>query len=162
MSEFLKLALASAADWTRYTDPKVFGVFVFLGIGVSDLLEHASELIDAHEASGFFAWAATLSFYVACALVVATVVCASKALFPRAKSQASAGVLFFGHIATYDTPEQYLEAVKAADLDAEVAAQAWEVSRIAAAKVTWAQHAYRAVVGFLAFWAIGRIALELI
>jgi hypothetical protein len=160
MSEFFKLALASAADWTRYTDPKVFGVFVFLGIGVSDLLEHADALLDP-PGSGFFAVVATASFVIAGALVVATVACASKALFPRAKA-AGSGVLFFGHIATYDTPEQYIEAVKGADLDAEIAAQAWELSRIATAKVRWAQHAYRAVIAFLAFWAIGRIALELI
>jgi hypothetical protein len=163
-SEFFKLTLAAAADWTRYTDPKVFGVFVFLGIGASDLLDKASALIDAHAAGGLVAWVATLCFWLACACGVLTVFCASKALFPHTTAHATEGKLYFGHIATnYATAAEYEAAVKAAaDLDTEIAAQAWELSRIALVKVTWAQHAYRAVVGFLAFWAIGRIALELI
>jgi hypothetical protein len=156
--EFFRLALAAAGEWTRFADPKVFGVFVFLGLGMSDLVDHAGALVDADAP-----WTATVAFVLACALAVLSVACASVALFPRVKREGGAQRLlfFFGDIAALspDAFEREVRARSGADLERELARQAWELARIATLKTQWGRRSYAAVVGFLCLWAIARIAL---
>jgi hypothetical protein len=157
--EFFRLTLAAAGDWTRFADPKVFGVFVFLGLGMSDLVDHAGALVAADAP-----WTATAAFFVACALAVLTVACASVALFPRVKREGGAerSLFFFGDIAALspDAFEREVRARSGADLERELARQAWELARIASLKTQWARRSYGAAVAFLCFWAIARIALS--
>jgi hypothetical protein len=164
-ADFLQRALAAAGEWTRFTDPKVIAVLVFLGLGVTDLIDHASALVDAHDSGDFGGWLATLAFYTACALAVLTVVFASFALFPRPNpEERTPSLYYFGGIATFATAQAYERAVRAKsarELEGEVARQAWEVSRIAGRKVQLARYAYIAVIAFLAAWVGGRMALAL-
>jgi hypothetical protein len=165
-ADFLERALVAAGEWTRFTDPKVIAVFVFLGLGVTDLIDHATALVDAHDRGNFGGWLATVAFYVGCALAVLTVALASLALFPRPKPEESAPSLYyFGGIATFATARVYERAVRAKtarELEGEIARQAWEVSRIARRKVQLARCAYVAVIAFLTMWAGGRIALAFV
>jgi hypothetical protein len=41
---FLDKAYTAASDWARFADPKVLGVFVFLGLGAANLVARAAQL----------------------------------------------------------------------------------------------------------------------
>jgi Pycsar effector protein len=168
--DFLQRALGAASEWTRFQDPKVLAVFIFLGLGAADLADHAWALVHARDEGNFGGWVATVAFFVGCGFAVVTVVFASFALFPRLipqrrESNGPSSLYFFGGIASFDNPEAYEQAVREkteAELEAEIARQAWELSRIALGKGEWARRAYVSVILFLAAWAAGRIALSFI
>jgi hypothetical protein len=158
-AEFLQRALVSAAEWTRFADPKVLAVLVFLGLGMNDLVDHAGDLVDG-------GWFTTASFCLACALAVVTVVCASVALFPRLdprerRAGASESLYYFAGIAGHRSAGDYETAVRAKtpeQLESELARQAFELSTIALYKLQWARRGYVAAMLFLGFWALARIA----
>jgi Family of unknown function (DUF5706) len=162
--DFVQRALASGADWARFADPKLLGVFVFLGLGVTDLVQYAQRLWDAHDRHSAAGWLATVSFLAAAALAVLTVTCATFGLFPRVTPAGRRrSLFFFGGIATFGSAREYGEAVRACsrgDLETELLDQAWEIARVARHKLEWARKAYLAVVAFLAAWAVARIALS--
>jgi hypothetical protein len=163
-ADFAEKALASGAEWARFADPKLFGVLVFLGLGVADLVEYAHRLWDAHNGPSAWGWLATVSFVIAAALAVLTVTCTTLGLFPRMKSAGTGRSLFyFGGIATFASPRDYEAAVRdrtPEELERELIDQAWEIARIARYKLDWARRGYLAVVAFLAAWAVARIALS--
>jgi len=167
--EFFDKARGTASEWARFADPKVLVVFILLGLGFADLIKNANALIDAHHQGGVAGWTAALGFLSACALAVVTVGCASVALFPRTHVQSAAdgtpSLYFFGGIAALPDAASYERAVRersATELESELAQQAWEVSRIAVAKLQWTKRAYAAVIVFLVVWALARIALSFV
>lgn len=167
--EFLQKALVAAGEWTRFADAKVLGVFVFLGLGMADLVKVAGSLWDAKDEGNLAGWVATGGFALACGLAVVVVVLASFALFPqlqpggrKGKKDASS-LFFFAHIAAYERPEDYERAVlrrTAQELRSDVAGQTWAISQVAARKHRFAQKAYVCVVLFLVAWAGARIGLS--
>lgn len=167
--EFFEKALDSASQWVRFADPKAFGVFVFLGLGVNDLVGHANELFHGYQSGGVSGWGVTFVFILGLILAAATVVCVSFALFPRLmpRRQQSEGrprsLLYFGGIAEFNDVEEYLSQVRSKtgdELEGEIARQAWEVSKIATMKHKWTQYSYVLVLSFLVSWAISRIGLS--
>lgn len=161
---FLRDALASGAEWARFADPKLLGVLVLLGLGVANLLTHARPLWDAHHSDSEWGWVATIAFVVAAAFAVLSVLFATFGLFPRVTpKRRNMSLFYFGGIATFDTGRAYEAAVRsrtAAELQAELAEQAWEIAVIARHKLRWARNGYFAVVAFLAAWVVARIALS--
>ena len=163
--EFFERALTAAGEWTRFADPKLFGVLVFLGLGVTDVVGRAGPLWQAHDDGSCWGWVTTASFAVACVLAAGVVVAASLGLFPRTKRKAPhrSSLFFFAGIANHDSPDAYEGAVRKLserDMESDIAHQAWEVSRVAQAKHYWAKVSYKAVIAFLAAWALARIALS--
>ena len=81
--EFLEKALVASGEWSRFADPKVLGVFIFLGLGMANLIEVAGNLWDGKDAENVAGWMATGGFAAACLLAVLAVLFASLALFPQ-------------------------------------------------------------------------------
>jgi hypothetical protein len=163
-TDFIQKALAAGADWSRFADPKLFGVMVFLGLGVADLVKYAHPLWDAHQADSAWGWIATSSFVAAAALAALTVTCATFGLFPRVTPHGPRRSLFyFGGIATFPSARDYETALRdksAEELERELIDQAWELARIARYKLQWARRGYFAVIAFLVAWVVARIALS--
>jgi Family of unknown function (DUF5706) len=165
-AKFFEKALADASEWTRFADPKLLGVLILLGLGVSNIVSRADKLWNAHESEAFWGWIATTSLIVSTVLAALIVLFVSLGLFPRTRRQDDArpSLLFFSGIASFETPDAYESAVRSKtheQLESELAHQAWEVSNVATKKHFWAGLAYRTVVAFLAVWVIGWIALLL-
>jgi hypothetical protein len=164
-AKFFEKALTAASEWTRFADPKLLGVLVLLGLGVSNLVSKAGSLWDAHDDGWFWGWASTLSFVAAAILAALAVLYVSLGLFPRMKRKGDSepSLFFFAGIAGFDSPSKYEDAVRAkseGELESEVARQAWEVASIATEKHRWAKAAYRTVVAFLVAWAVARLGLS--
>jgi hypothetical protein len=167
--EFLEKALTAAGEWSRFADPKVLGVFVFLGLGMANLITVSGKLWDGSDEGNVAGWMATGGFVIACVAAVATVLFASFALFPQLQPGGRTGkpqpdsLFFFDHVARFDSAEEYEAAVVARtpeELRADVASQAWAVARVASRKHRWAQRAYLSAVVFLGAWAVARIGLS--
>jgi hypothetical protein len=164
--DFLEKALADGGQWTRFADPKALAALAFLGLAFSDLLSVARPLVDAHREHSAAGWIASGGFWLAIACGAVTVANVARSLFPRTQRGApmSGPLYFFANIATFDTPAEYEAAVRsrsARELESELAAQAWEVGRIATIKHKHAKAALQWVLMFLGCWAISRLALAL-
>ncbi len=162
--EFFEKALTSAGEWTRFADPKVLGVAVFLSFGVTDLLRHAGDLYHGLSSVGALEWVTTVCFMGACLCALTTVMLVSGALFPRFKPKGPKSLLFFGSVAEFDEPEEYEREVKnktPQELEKQIAHQAWNVARTANTKYRWTWWAYFSLLAFLAFWVVARLALSL-
>lgn len=164
--KFFEKALTAAGEWTRFTDPKLLGVLVLLGLGVANLISRAGKLWSAHEDASCWGWIATGSFVTAAILAVLVVVFVSLGLFPQTEKRAGSrkSLLFFGDIASFKTPEAYEKEVRSKteqELESEVAHQAWEVARVAVRKYRWAKLAFYFVVAFLGAWVLARVALSI-
>jgi hypothetical protein len=163
---FFEKALAAGSEWTRFADPKLVGVLALLSLGIANLINEARALWDAHGDGSAWGWIACGGFVAAGVLAATTVVCASIGLFPRTRrSDDAPSLLFFGGIASMESPGAYEAAVRAksaAELEREVAHQAWEVARIAAKKHRWARRAYGTVIAFLIAWVAARVALSFV
>jgi len=167
--EFFEKVLTAAGEWSRFADPKVLGVFVFLGLGVSNLIKVADKLWEAHHDHNVGGWLATGGFVAACAFAVLAVLFASIALFPQLRPGGKKGkagaksVFFFDHVAGFDSAADYERAVlkkSPNELRSDIASQTWAVARVAANKHRWARKAYVFAVLFLVAWATARIALS--
>jgi Family of unknown function (DUF5706) len=167
--EFLQRALTAAGEWSRFADPKVLGVFVFLGLGMADLIQVAGALWEARDENNVAGWLATGGFVMACLLAVLAVLLASVALFPQlrpgghAATQHPRSLFYFGQVGDFDTAADYEQAVlgKTSDeLRSDLAGQAWAVARVAARKHRYARRAYVSAVLFLVSWAASRIGLS--
>src|SRR3954447_12414669 len=150
------------ADWIKHADAKAGAALVVLGLGLSDLLDHARELVDAHSEGGA-GWLATLAFWGACLIAGSVVLRVVRAFFPRLSARGERSVFYFGEIAAaYGSPAEYRAAVEAKseeDIADEVGAQAWELARIADEKFRQSQAALLWTLIFLVAWAIGRVGL---
>lgn len=159
-------------------------MLVLLGLGTKDLVDHSGALaaphepptsscalidVSGHTCGGLVATSAGLA---AALLAVATVLCVSRALFPRLKMR---GLLpgdhekgpinsrfYFGEVARFNSQEAYRASVKAqkpSELLDDLAGQVYEVSKVAADKHAATQRAYVAVLLFLVAWVVARVAL---
>jgi hypothetical protein len=164
--EFLAKALADGGQWTRFADPKALAAHAFLGLAFSNLLSVARPLVDAHKEHSAAGWIASGAFWLAIGCASATVANVARSLFPRTQQTAPMGtpLYFFANVATFDTPAEYEAAVRsrtARELESELAAQVWEVGRIATIKHKHARAALQWVLVFLGCWAASRLALAL-
>jgi hypothetical protein len=164
--DFFEKALADGGQWTRFADPKALAALAFLGLAFSDLLSVARPLIEAHKGHSVAGWIATGAFWLAMACAATTVTNVVRSLFPRTQRAApkSTPLYFFANVATFETPAQYEAAVRglsARELESEIAAQAWEVGRIATIKHKHAKAALQWVLVFLGCWAVSRLGLAL-
>lgn len=160
--EFFEKALTAAGEWTRFADPKVLGVAVFLSFGVTDLLRHARELYHGLSSVGRLEWLTTACFLGACLFALTTVVLVSLSLFPRLKPKGPMSLFFFGGIAQFDEPEEYERKVRSKtpqELESQIAYQAWNVAKTANTKHRWTRLAYFSLLVFLTFWVLARVAL---
>jgi Family of unknown function (DUF5706) len=164
--DFLEKALADAGQWVRFADPKALAALAFLGLALSDLLSVGKPLIDAHQTAPLAGWIASGTFWLAIACAGATVLNVVRSMFPRVqrRTPTSTPLYFFADVAAFETPAAYETAVRsrsARELESEIAAQAWEVGRVAAIKHKHAKSALQWVLVFLGCWAISRLALVL-
>lgn len=167
--DFLHRTLTAAGEWSRFADPKVLGVFVFLGLGMANLIEVAGSLWDGQDEHNVVGWLATGGFVSACALAVLAVLLASVALFPqlrpggRGAADHPPSLFFFRQVAEFDRATDYEQAVlrkTPEELRSDLAGQAWAVARVAARKHRYARGAYVCAVLFLGAWAVARIGLS--
>jgi len=164
--DFFEKALADGGQWGRFADPKALAALAFLGLALSNLLSVAEPLIGAHKAHGAAGWIASGAFWLAIACAFATVLNVVRSLFPRVQpgKPTSTPLYFFADMAAFETPAEYEAAVRrrsAHELASEIAAQAWEVGRIATIKHKYAKAALQWVLVFLGCWAASRLALAL-
>jgi hypothetical protein len=180
--DFLESALSSAAEWTRFADPKALGVLVLLGLGLTDLLDHADRLIYPHDSPGSRCIVirhhscggigATCFFVLAALLAGLVVVTVTKALFSQLTMKGLLGEerdltlpksrYYFEQVRRYGSQEAYSQAVIAQTeyaLLRDIAGQVWEVSRISHSKHLWTRRAYVCVLAFLFCWACARVLL---
>jgi hypothetical protein len=165
LEDFVKRSLQASSEWARFADPKLLGVLVLLGLGLTSLLNHAGDLADAHDTFSFGGCLATLCFWLGLLTAALTVACVSLGLFPRlrAGTDQTQSLFFFGGIAEYASADSYLEAVKKLDADdllRELTHQAWAVAVVAERKHFWAKWAYRAALAFLLLWSSAMIGLH--
>lgn len=163
--EFVARSLQASSEWARFADPKLLGVLVLLGLGLTSLLNHAGELADAHNAACFAGWLATVCFWCGLPFSGIAVFCVSLGLFPRLKTNDGRddSLYFFGGIAQYESADDYEAALAKLDaegLERELTRQAWAVAVVAARKHFWAKWAYRAALAFLLLWATAMVALH--
>jgi hypothetical protein len=161
--EALERTVDRFGGWVQFGDAKAGGVLVLLGLGMTDLLDHAGLLAHAHEMRSRWGIVASVMFWLALASGVIVVVEASRALFPRVKARTHSA-FFFGSVAEYESGTSY--AAVATRLSPEqvaeqMAEQAWELARIARRKFARTRKAYGVALVFLAAWALARCALAL-
>jgi hypothetical protein len=181
---FLERALTAAGEWTRYSDAKALGVLFVLGLGLKDLLDHASRLVHPHEpnsakcrilgAAGHTCAGigASVAFVVACAFAALVVGFVTHALFSRMTLKGLLGQerdedgirsnFFFAEVRRYGSQEAYAQAVlatKEIDLLRDLAGQVYEVSKVCHAKHLATQRAFALALLFLAAWACARLLL---
>ena len=164
--EYYDQSLDRFAGWIQHQDSKAGLALVVLGIALSDLLDHANELADAHRLASTWGLLATVAFWVALGAGAATVLFAWLTVFPRLtpRKESPESVYFFGRVAQYESPDKYVAAVS--DLDDEklrkhLAYQVWELADHANRKAEWVRWAYVAVGLFLVCWGVARVALSL-
>jgi hypothetical protein len=183
-AEFLQRALASAGEWTRHADPKALAALALLGLGVKDLIDHASRFLHPQEAKAASCdilnvtghtcggIVATTGWILAALVAGVTTILVTHALFSRLTMRGLLpghkdrspikSVFYFGQVARFNTQEAYRAAVVCKtrhELLADLAGQVYEVSKIANDKHRATQRAFLAVIVFLVIWAIARIAL---
>lgn len=159
--EFVAKSLDRFSDWIRFADAKAGAVLVVIGVALADLLERAGALTSAANFISRWGIVATIAFWAGAGLAVATTVSVIAALFPSVKP-GEASMAYFGHAAKAETATAYRQTVRGlsesqlADL---VAAQAWDLARIARAKFARIRLAYFFALGYLVTWAVARLAL---
>jgi hypothetical protein len=162
---FVFRSLQASSEWLRFADPKLLGVLLLLGLGLSNLLGNAGALAVAHQSGAFWGWAATLCFWLSLALASITVLAVSLGLFPRLKPRDKhRSIFYFGGIAEFKTAADYGDAIETLGEDGlrrELVRQAWQVAVIAAAKHRWARRGYWCAVLFLVAWGAAMIGLKL-
>jgi hypothetical protein len=160
---YLQDVAQSFAQWVQFGDAKAAGVLVLLALGLTDLLRSAGSLEQAHALQSDWGVVATVSFWTACGLVVATVSLISHALFPRLKPGAKS-LFYFGTVAEHPNAESYLKAIEEkseGSLVEDRARQAWELARIADTKFRSTRRAYYVALIFLAAWSVARLTLSI-
>jgi Pycsar effector protein len=151
------------AEWVRFGDAKAGGVLVLLGLGLVDLIDHATRLTAAHDLRSRWGDVATGLFWLALSFSALSVITVSRALFPRVKASADSD-LFFGSVAQYPTGSKYAESIASLStqqIERQLAEQAWELARIADRKYRRTREAFYLVLAFLVAWALARTALAL-
>jgi hypothetical protein len=161
---FVQSALRANAEWGRIADPKLFGVMLFLGLGLSNLLGGARALWDAHQRPTALGWFATAFFVVALIAAGIAVGWTAVGLYPRIERDSDDGpsLYFFGGIAQHKTVERYREEMRSRtprDLERDLEHQTWEMARVALRKHQCVRRAYQAAGLFLVAWASARAAL---
>lgn len=159
--KFVTEALDRFSDWVRFADAKAGAVIVVLGLALSDLLKRAGAFAEAGHGASNWGEVATITFWIAGALAVATTVAVIATLFPKA-TPGEESLAYFGDVATAESAAAYrqtLHALSANQLGDHIAAQAWDLSRIAKAKFVRIRYAYAFALGFLVAWAVARLAL---
>lgn len=89
-AKFFEKALTASAEWTRFGDPKLLGVLVVLGLGVSNIVSRAGPLWEGHEDASFWGWMATIAFVASAVLAAFVVLVVSRGLFPQTERRAGA------------------------------------------------------------------------
>lgn len=159
--KFATEALERFSDWIRFADAKAGVVLVVLGLALSDLLKRAGAFVDAGLAASAWGEVATVAFWVAGGLAVATTVLVIMTLFPKA-APSEESLAYFGDVAKAGSAAAYrqtLHALSEGQLADHIAAQAWDLSRIAKVKFARIRYAYGFALGFLVAWAVARLAL---
>jgi hypothetical protein len=149
--------------WVQFADAKAGAVLVLLGLGLADLLDHASGLAHAHKLRSDWGNLATALFWLALVCAATVVLEASRALFPRVKARTHS-VFFFGSVAEYDSGASYAgvaTALTPTEVAVQMADQAWELARIATVKFSRLRTAYWFALAFLTAWALARCSLAL-
>jgi hypothetical protein len=186
--DFLERALVAAGEWSRFADPKLLGVLVLLGLGVTDLVDHGGRFLHPHDpvtakcdvavrvashsCAGILA---TTSFVASTLLAAATVLFLTPGLFPRLRmrgllpgdheSGPITSMFFFNEVARHGSQQAYRVAVNARteqELLDDIAGQVYEISKVTAVKYAAAQRAFVFVILFLVAWATARVALSLV
>ncbi|MGH8925553.1 MAG: Pycsar system effector family protein [Acidimicrobiia bacterium] len=159
--DFVATSLDRFSDWIRFADAKAGAVLVVIGVALADLLERAGALTSAATATSRWGAVATIAFWAGGGLAVATTVSVMAALFPSVKP-GEASEAHFGHVAEAESPTAYrqtLRGLSESQLADHVAAQAWDLARIATAKFARIRLAYLFALGYLITWAVARLAL---
>lgn len=160
--EFYAKSVDRFSTWVQFEDAKAGAVIVLLGLGFVDLLGHAGRIIHAHSTSTYGA-IASVAFWIAMICAAAVVAFVTLAVKPATHSKESS-IFFFGTVATFGSRPEYEQAVGSLDATErahEMAAQAWQLARIARTKVCFVGWAFRFVAVFLVAWALARLALGL-
>ena len=160
-ADFLYRSIERVSDWIKYQDSKAGAVLVILAIGAADLIAQADRLVDAHETSKLGVAASTM-FWVAVTAAVVTVAFVALTLFPRVEPKSGPSLFYFGSVAGYRTAEDFHKEVQEMSDDSlarHLATQAWELARLAAAKVAFVRIATGAALCFLGAWATARFLL---
>ena len=159
--KFATEALDRFSDWVRFADAKAGAVMVVLGLGLADVVKRAAAFSRAGHAPSLWGEVATVAFWVSCGLAVATTTAVVKTLFPRV-SPGEESLAYFGDVAKADSPAAYrhlLHTLSEDELADHIAAQAWDLSRIARDKFVRIRVAYAFAFGFLVAWVVARLAL---
>jgi hypothetical protein len=162
-TEAIERTVDRFATWVQFGDAKAGGVLALLVLGTADLIGHAGRLVRAHELRSCWGAVATAFFWIALALAVGVVFEVSRALFPRVRAKTHS-VYYFGSVAEYDSGAAYASktmGLSADEVTQHMAAQAWELARIASRKFQRVRMAYWLVLAFLGAWALARCALAL-
>lgn len=159
--KFATEALDRFSDWIRFADAKAGAVVVVLGLALSDLVKRAGAFADAGHGASKWGEVATVAFWVAGGLAVATTLLVIMTLFPKA-TPGEESLAYFGDVAKADSAAAYRETLHALSenqLADHIAAQAWDLSRIAKTKFVRIRYAYGFALGCLVVWALARVAL---
>ena len=165
---FLDKAYTAASEWARFADPKVLGVFVFLGLGAANLVSRAAQLWSAGD-EGTWGFVAAAAFLGGCVAAGITVLFATFVLFPKLQPggkkppERQESLFYFGDVARFHNAKAYAAEVREQSADAlldDLAGQVWAVSEVAANKHYWAQRSYLTAVVFLGCRALARVALS--
>lgn len=150
------------AEWIRYGDAKAAGVLVVPALGLADLLNHGRQLSHAHSYESNWGLVASACFWLALILVVLVVGEVSRALFPKTRPT-SESVLYFGTVAKLTNNEYRttFNALTDAEMLTQLTNQAWELAGIAGTKFRRTKIAFWLALGFLAAWAVARLAFTL-
>jgi len=162
--EFASQSLDRASRWVQFADAKVGAMLVILGIAFGDLASHARLLYKAPD-SVAAPWGefAAASLFVALATAALTVWFCARALTPKL-IPGEESIAYFGDVAQAKSAEEFrtqLRGLSDQQLTDHLAAQVWDVSRIAKWKFARVRLAFFFVLLFLAAWALGRVILAL-
>jgi hypothetical protein len=159
--KFATEALHRFSDWVRFADAKAGAVIVVLGLALSDLLKRAGTFSEAGHSASRWGEVATIAFWVGGSLAVATTVAVIATLLPKA-NPGEESLAYFGDVAKAESAAEYrrtLHALSEDELADHIAAQAWDLARIAKIKFVRIRYAYAFALGFLVVWAVSRVAL---
>jgi hypothetical protein len=158
---FATEALARFSDWIRFADAKAGAVILVLGLALSDLLNRAGTFSAAGHSASKWGEVATIAFWIGGGLAVATTASVIATLFPKT-TPGEESLAYFGDVAKAESAGEYrriLHALSEDQLADHVAAQAWDLSRLAKAKFVRIRYAYAFAFCFLVVWAVGRLTL---
>lgn len=163
-NDYYDKTLDRFASWITHQDTKAGLALVILGIASADLLDHATQLADAHKLPSGWGDVATAAFWLAVTAAAATVVFAWLTILPRIKPGSGPSLFFFRTVAGYRTHDEFRAAAAGlsdAERERHLAAQVWELARHATAKARYARLSYMTVLAFLVLWGLSRVALSL-